>query len=157
MKSGLPRNSVCLDQLDNISINSPQNDMIAYRSTCADGSRPDSVAPRTPQSATSSLASQSLAERSQYSADHTQMSGGPPPLANVASSQTYVFSAVDGTPMQPRTKKKMSTQERKDYKETRRRGACDKCRKTKAKVFNRFWSTVSCLSRASLMKPVYAQ
>jgi hypothetical protein len=154
MQPGFRRNPGSHDQLDNISISSPQSEMNGFRTTCVDGSRPHSTAPRTPQSATSSLASQSLAERSRYSVDHAQ-AGGAPPLANVTTSQTYVFSAVDGTPMQPRTKKKMSTQERKDYKETRKRGACEKCRKTKAKVFNKFWGLVLCLFGTPLTNIVH--
>ncbi|KAF2727070.1 hypothetical protein EJ04DRAFT_151812 [Polyplosphaeria fusca] len=46
----------------------------------------------------------------------------------------FVFSATDGRAMQPKTKRKMTKDERKDYKKTRERGACDLCRKKKGKV-----------------------
>ena len=50
------------------------------------------------------------------------------------SSTQLVFNAFDGRPMQQRTKRKMTSHERRDYQETRRRGACAKCKRLKAKV-----------------------
>jgi hypothetical protein len=56
------------------------------------------------------------------------------PAMPVVTTQTFVFSAMDGKPVQPRIKKTMSAQEKQEYRKTRQRGACVKCRRTKAKV-----------------------
>lgn len=69
------------------------------------------------------------------------------PAVPVVTAQTFVFNATDGKPVQPRSKKTMSNQERQEYKKTRQRGACMKCRRTKAKVF-KFLRTVSARSYA---------
>lgn len=51
-----------------------------------------------------------------------------------ANTQHFVWSAHDGRPMQPKTKRKMTLEERSAYKETRKRGACERCRRQKGKV-----------------------
>lgn len=48
--------------------------------------------------------------------------------------QHIVFNAVDGRTMKPKTKRKMTTEEKNAYKETRKRGACPKCKRQKGKV-----------------------
>jgi hypothetical protein len=60
----------------------------------------------------------------------------------VVTAQTFVFSAMDGKLVQPRSKKTMSTPEREEYKKTRQRGACVKCRRTKAKVLEVPWTDI---------------
>jgi hypothetical protein len=45
-----------------------------------------------------------------------------------------IFSVSDGRPMQPKTKKKMTKEEKIVYKKTRKRGACSRCRRQKGKV-----------------------
>ena len=53
----------------------------------------------------------------------------------LATSSTHlVFNAFDGRPMQQKTKRKMTSVEKQEYKKTRQRGACHKCRRTKAKA-----------------------
>lgn len=85
----------------------------------------------TSPSVSGSIASPLLAERTRPSVDQKY----PAEQASmVGTTQTFVFSATDGKPMQQRTKKKMSMEERRDYKETRKRGACLNCRRAKAKV-----------------------
>ena len=56
------------------------------------------------------------------------------PKALAVNPQQFVWSAHDGRSMQPKTKRKMTLEERSAYKETRRRGACDKCRRQKGRV-----------------------
>lgn len=51
-----------------------------------------------------------------------------------ATSTQFVFSSLDGRSMQPKTKRKMTVEERLAYKETRKRGACLKCKRQKGKV-----------------------
>lgn len=55
------------------------------------------------------------------------------PAAATHSSQ-YVFHAVDGRTMQQKSKRRMTAEERLEYKETRKRGACSKCKRLKGKV-----------------------
>jgi hypothetical protein len=61
----------------------------------------------------------------------TSMSADP--MTAVCGGQ-FVFNAFDGRTMQQKTKRKMTTDERLEYKETRRRGACSKCKRQKGKV-----------------------
>lgn len=51
-----------------------------------------------------------------------------------ASSTQFVFNALDGRTMRQKTKRRMTDEERLEYKETRRRGACAKCKRQKGKV-----------------------
>lgn len=51
-----------------------------------------------------------------------------------AASTHLVFNAFDGRPVQQKTKRKMTTEERLDYRRTRQRGACAKCKRQKEKV-----------------------
>lgn len=50
------------------------------------------------------------------------------------TSTRLVFNAFDGRPMHQKTKRKMTYEEKQEYKKTRQRGACPKCRRTKAKA-----------------------
>lgn len=53
----------------------------------------------------------------------------------LATSSTHlVFNAFDGRPMHQKTKRRMTSEEKQEYKKTRQRGACHKCRRTKAKA-----------------------
>jgi hypothetical protein len=54
--------------------------------------------------------------------------------ADTVPGQQFVFSAADGTMMQSKRKRKMTLDEKTAYKETRRRGACSKCKRQKGKV-----------------------
>ncbi|KAF1957676.1 hypothetical protein CC80DRAFT_547570 [Byssothecium circinans] len=56
-----------------------------------------------------------------------------PPTTPTANAQQFVWNARDGKSMRPKTKRKMTVEERSAYKETRKRGACDKCRKQKGR------------------------
>ncbi|KAJ4991683.1 hypothetical protein SVAN01_02798 [Stagonosporopsis vannaccii] len=54
------------------------------------------------------------------------------PTAATHSSQ-FVFNALDGRAMQQKTKRRMTIEERMEYKETRKRGACPRCKRQKGK------------------------
>ncbi|CAO2649228.1 Nn.00g066130.m01.CDS01 [Neocucurbitaria sp. VM-36] len=58
-----------------------------------------------------------------------------PPIAQPTDGpgQHLVFSAIDGRMMQPKTKRRMTIEEKNAYKETRKRGACRKCKRQKGK------------------------
>ena len=67
----------------------------------------------------------------------SRASGGPEQSQSSAlpkSAQQFVWSAHDGRSMQPKTKRKMTVEERSAYKETRKRGACHRCRRKKGRV-----------------------
>ena len=73
------------------------------------------------------------------SAALAEMQGQPTTIAAVApaeavSGQQFVFSAADGKMLQSKRKRKMTVDEKTSYKETRRRGACPKCKRQKGKV-----------------------
>ncbi|KAH7359705.1 hypothetical protein BKA66DRAFT_225456 [Pyrenochaeta sp. MPI-SDFR-AT-0127] len=53
--------------------------------------------------------------------------------STTGSGQHIVFSAKDGRTLQPKLKRKMTTEEKTAYKETRKRGACPKCKRQKGK------------------------
>lgn len=55
------------------------------------------------------------------------------PTTATHSSQ-FVFNAIDGQTLQQKTKRKMTAEEKLEYKETRRRGACSECKRQKGKV-----------------------
>ncbi|KAF2128701.1 hypothetical protein P153DRAFT_367787 [Dothidotthia symphoricarpi CBS 119687] len=57
----------------------------------------------------------------------------PTDTAATAHGQQFVFNAADGRTMEPKTKRKMTVQEKGEYKRTRKRGACPKCRRHKEK------------------------
>jgi ribonuclease HI len=54
--------------------------------------------------------------------------------AEAVSGQQFVFNAADGKMLQSKRKRKMTLDEKTAYKETRRRGACSKCKRQKGKV-----------------------
>lgn len=80
----------------------------------------------------SSNESPRLMERPRSSATQPHSPGIGP---SGSGPSTYVFSLVDGRQHLQRTKKKMSIKEREDYRRTRERGACPKCKRLKAKVY----------------------
>ncbi|KAH7117156.1 hypothetical protein B0J11DRAFT_510154 [Dendryphion nanum] len=80
---------------------------------------------------TPSLPSPQLADRDQHLSElHPDTCHSSQYLPG---STTFVFSAVDGRAMLPKTKRKMTSQERESYKKTRIRGACKTCKRTKAR------------------------
>jgi hypothetical protein len=56
------------------------------------------------------------------------------PQPTSTSAQHFVFSAIDGRTHQLKKKRKMTAEEKKDYKRIRTRGACARCKKAKEKV-----------------------
>jgi hypothetical protein len=58
------------------------------------------------------------------------------------SAQQFVFSVVDGRPMKPKTKRRMTREEKVDYTTTRKHGACPTCRRQKGKVCCNFLYTL---------------
>jgi hypothetical protein len=57
-----------------------------------------------------------------------------PTIPKTGASQQHVFSIVDGLATQPKKKRKMTPAERSAYKNTRKFGACEKCKRQKGKV-----------------------
>jgi hypothetical protein len=49
-------------------------------------------------------------------------------------AREFVFSVSDGRTLQPKTKRRMTREEKIVYRKTRMRGACSKCRRQKGKV-----------------------
>jgi hypothetical protein len=66
----------------------------------------------------------------------------------------FIFNASDGTAMEQKTKRKMTAEEKAAYKETRKRGACDKCKRQKGKV-SKTQNFMSCLQLKSPSVPTY--
>lgn len=122
------------EQADHQSIRSTTSEFSAG-DTFLVASRPQSELSHTSPSISSIAASPRLVERLRPATEQNERSDALPPILATAS-HTYVFSAVNGKPMQPKTKRRMTIQERQAYKETRKRGACLKCRRTKGKVFH---------------------
>lgn len=58
----------------------------------------------------------------------------PPSMSSTMSGQEIVFSVVEGPIVQRRKRKKMTATEKIAYKQMRRVGACDSCKRQKAKV-----------------------
>ena len=89
--------------------------------------------PLSPASSNNSVAYRETTRR--YPVTLTTLSQSLPADSKLATSTTQlVFNAFDGRPMQQKTKRKMTSKERREYKETRRRGACAKCKRQKGKV-----------------------
>jgi hypothetical protein len=85
-------------------------------------------------SSAQSASSPSLVDRGTCGTDQDSKTDGWRPSTPNPIGTTIVFNSVNGRTVQPKTKRKMTQQERKAYKETRIRGACVKCKKTKGKV-----------------------
>jgi hypothetical protein len=105
-----------------------------YSYTLSDTSRPQTVSryssPSVPGSEDSPRPTQRAKPVSIGINPHVQRAITP-----TKNSQQFVWSAHDGKSMRPKTKRKMTSQERSAYKETRKRGACESCRRQKGKVF----------------------
>jgi hypothetical protein len=114
---------------DNHILSSPLSDSIELFDQPSTGS--------TQQNTLSSSCTSPTTTQSAHSPKLTDRSRpqflGPEHLQS-SKAQTFVFSAVDGRPLQPKTKRKMTVDERVVYKQTRKRGACDKCKRQKGKV-----------------------
>jgi hypothetical protein len=109
-----------------------QNEMRTCIEISPDRSRPQSASSYTSPSHTGSVHSPATSDRG--------MLGGKPKAGVVSSpphstSQQLVWNSQTGQLMRPKTKRKMTVEERKAYKKTREQGACDACRKQKARVF----------------------
>jgi hypothetical protein len=50
------------------------------------------------------------------------------------AAQQFVFSVSDGHYLQPKTKRRMTKEEKAVYRKTRKRGACTRCQRQKSKV-----------------------
>ena len=64
----------------------------------------------------------------------TRSSNQPPSMSSAIPGQEIVFSVVDGPIVQRRKRKKMTATEKVAYKQMRKVGACDSCKRQKAKV-----------------------
>jgi hypothetical protein len=71
-----------------------------------------------------------------FEADAATRPTAPAPSLRIVpnEAQQFVFSVVDGRPLQPKTKRCMTREEKVAYKKTRKRGACLPCRRNKGKV-----------------------
>ena len=80
-------------------------------------------------------------EQSLQRGDTSNVSMLPTPTdsSTAPPGQNLVFSAKDGQMVHPKTKRKMTIEEKIAYKETRSRGACKKCKKMKGKVKSLFF------------------
>ena len=128
----------------------PLTDQHSANEVASTGSRQHSVSSSNSPCMTTSRPAAVLADRSKESLEQPHSPTRIAPLT-VTKSQQIVFSALDGQMMQPKTKRKMTMQERSAYKETRKRGACAKCRQQKGKV-------ISCSRKLGLLVanvPVY--
>ncbi|KAF2715365.1 hypothetical protein K504DRAFT_25155 [Pleomassaria siparia CBS 279.74] len=112
------------DASSSYNLESPQSDSNDQVST---GSTRKNAWPRTSPTTPDSLHAQNLTDRSRLPMDQ---SFNP---ITTTSAQTIVFSAIDGRTLQPKTKRRMTSPERVMYKETRKRGACEKCKRMKGR------------------------
>ncbi|KAF2114753.1 hypothetical protein BDV96DRAFT_84372 [Lophiotrema nucula] len=111
------------------SVNNHQSDVNVVSRTPRDSSASQSP---YPTSGASGSLSPTLTSPMRSNKDHNSPLPHRPLTPN-SGGQHFVFHLGDGRPAHVKTKRKMSKQERISYKETRKRGACGKCRKTKAK------------------------
>lgn len=90
----------------------------------------------SPMSFTSSVAPESHSIQNGLLLAEAAAPTSPAPQLRPSSdvAQQFVFSIVDGRPLQPKTKRCMTREEKIAYKKTRKRGACLSCRRTKGKV-----------------------
>jgi hypothetical protein len=68
------------------------------------------------------------------SQEHNLLRSGVQAINTTGPAPEIVFSISDGRPVQLRTKRRMTKEEKIVYKTTRKRGACSKCRRQKGKV-----------------------
>jgi len=113
----------------------------AYIEISPDRSRPQSSSGYTSRSHSGSIHSPAMSDPARLS---TNTKYGPSRAIPNASSQQLVWSSQTGQPMRPKTKRKMTAEERKAYKKTREQGACESCRKQKARVLTA--SHIQCTS-----------
>ncbi|KAF3049394.1 hypothetical protein E8E11_009567 [Didymella keratinophila] len=91
-----------------------------------------SAPPASPASSLNSTVDQDPGRR--FAAVQTASSLSLPADPTLARSSTHlVFNAFDGRIMQQKTKRKMTSEERQEYRRTRQRGACAKCKRQKGK------------------------
>lgn len=88
----------------------------------------------TPSSFIESTLSPRLADRIRPAPQATADLEQPQVISSPTTAQQFVWSAHDGRSLQPKTKRKMTVEERNVYRNTRKRGACDKCRRQKGRV-----------------------
>ncbi|KAF2446606.1 hypothetical protein P171DRAFT_262739 [Karstenula rhodostoma CBS 690.94] len=98
-----------------------------------EGSEVLSASGCTTSSLIESTFSPKLADRMRKASQATVDSEQSQAKASPTVAQQFVWSAHDGRSMRPKTKRKMTVEERNAYKNTRKRGACDKCRKQKGR------------------------
>ncbi|KAF1972272.1 hypothetical protein BU23DRAFT_165141 [Bimuria novae-zelandiae CBS 107.79] len=100
----------------------------------SDGNDALSVSGYTSPSVIGSLASPIPTERVRKGSRVTTNLEQSQQTASPTSARQFVWNAHDGRSMQQKIKRKMTAEERNAYKETRKRGACDKCRRQKGRV-----------------------
>ena len=109
-----------------------QDESKSYIEISPDCSRPQSASSYTSPSLSGSVHSPAMSDRARLSA--STKNGPSRPFSLNTSSQQLVWNSQTGQTMRPKTKRKMTVEERKAYKKTREQGACDACRKQKARV-----------------------
>lgn len=106
-----------------------------YVELSSDHSRSQSSCSGTSPSFSEPLNSPGLVERAKSATNAGASPRWPGPTTPSTNAQQFVWSAHDGRNMRQKTKRKMTMEERSQYKETRKRGACEKCRKQKGRVY----------------------
>jgi hypothetical protein len=103
-----------------------------YIEISSDRSRPQSASGYT-SSVSGSVHSPGMVDPARTNAS-AGVSSKPWTTPSAINSQQIVWNSHNGQSMRPKTKRKMTLEERKAYKKTRAQGACDSCRKQKARV-----------------------
>ncbi|KAF2005396.1 hypothetical protein P154DRAFT_337406 [Amniculicola lignicola CBS 123094] len=97
------------------------------------GCNPQHMPSSESPSGSSSVHSPELVDRSRTLVEDAS---GPAASSTLSreGEQIIVFDAKDGRSVQPRTKRRMTYEEKIAYKRKRRIGACDQCRRSKGRV-----------------------
>ncbi|KAF2463907.1 uncharacterized protein BDR25DRAFT_105396 [Lindgomyces ingoldianus] len=116
------------------NLTSPKSFSTDFFDALGNESGPGSASPRSGTSSAASPHQESQPGDLPQSNQNQDVGSGPlPPPTQTSSGQTIVFSAYDGTTVQPKTRKKMTLEERRAYAETRKRGACPRCKQSKGR------------------------
>ncbi|KAF2679660.1 hypothetical protein K458DRAFT_115724 [Lentithecium fluviatile CBS 122367] len=133
MRAKDPTTPTILASIDVALSERRQDDSKAYIEISSDRSRPQSASSYTSPSLSGSVHSPRMRDCARLSASTGASSGPQQPAKPSSQPQQFVWNSHDGQSMRPKTKRKMTMEERKAYKRTREQGACDACRKQKAR------------------------
>jgi hypothetical protein len=134
MRSKGPSTPTVLTSTDPPLDEGRQDAVKAYIEISSDRSRPQSASGYT-SSLSGSVHSPGMIDRAKLSTSMSANPGSPRHTQPATNPQQIVWNSLNGQSMRPKTKRKMTLEERKAYKKTREQGACDACRKQKARVY----------------------